>query len=158
MKYLYALVADYVFELAREKTDDLSNVLKTHSNKDLSDKEKIMLWVATTAFLVQTSCKRLTTNKKDEEQLIKETLAGLKESIESNGGKIETINMVEDIVSEVKLKLAKQKENNLPIVYASSLVIMGIDMSMAENYIKELITSVENLYDSVEKVRHELKS
>ena len=103
MKYLYALVADYVFELAREKTDDLSNVLKTHSNKDLSDKEKIMLWVATTAFLVQTSCKRLTTNKKDEEQLIKETLAGLKESIESNGGKIETINMVEDIVSEVKL-------------------------------------------------------
>ncbi|PIR80053.1 MAG: hypothetical protein COU25_02135 [Candidatus Levybacteria bacterium CG10_big_fil_rev_8_21_14_0_10_35_13] len=158
MKHLDALLADFIFELAREKTDDLTNVLKTYSNKNLSDKEKIMLWVATTAFLVQTSCKRLTTNEKDEEQLIKETLAGLRESIESNGGKIETIDMVEDIISEVKLKLAKQKENNLPIVYASTLVIMGIDASMADNYIKELITSVEYLYESVEKIRHELKS
>lgn len=158
MRNLDALLTDFIFELAREKSDDLSNILKTYSNKNLSDKEKIMLWAATTAFLVQTSCKRLTTNEKDEEQLIKETLVGLKESIENNGGKKEVIDMVKDIISEVKQKLVKQKENNSQIIYVSTLVIMGIDTSMAENYIKELITSVEYLYESVEKIRHELKS
>ena len=114
-------------ELARERTDYLSNILRTYSNKDLSDIERISLYGATTAFLVQTTCKRLTTNEKDEEKLIKETLAGLKESIESNGGKKETIDMVEDIIGEVKQKLTKQKENSLPITYASSLVLIGID-------------------------------
>lgn len=159
MKYLYALVTDYVFELAREKTENLSNILKTYSNKDLSTMEKISLYGATTAFLVQTTCKRLTANEKDEEKLIKETLSGLKESIESNGGKKEVIDGVEDIINECKQKLVKQKENNLPLFYINSLVLtLDINTSMAENYIKELISTTENLYDSVEKVRHELKS
>lgn len=159
MKYLYVLVTDYVFELAREKTDNFSNTLRTYSNKDLSSMEKISLYGATTAFLVQTTCKRLTKNEKDEEKLIKETLFGLKESIESNGGQKEVIDGVETIINECKQKLAKQKENNIPLFYISSLVLtLGINTSMAENYIKELISAVENLYDSVEKIRHELKS
>lgn len=158
MKNLDALLTDFIFELSREKTDSFSSVLRTYSNKDLSFKEKAMLFGATTAFLVQATCKRLTRNEKEEEKLIKETLSGLKVSIQSNGGKKEVIDMVQDIINECKQKLATQKENTIQISYVSTLVLIGIEVSMAENYIQELIISVENLYESVDKIRNELKS
>lgn len=110
MKNLDALLTDFILELSKEKTDNLSSILRTYSNKDLAFKEKAMLFGATTAFLVQATCKRLTTNEKDEEKLIKETLSGLKESIDSNGGKKEVIDMVEDIINECKQKLVSQKK------------------------------------------------
>lgn len=157
MAHLSTLIAEYTYDIAREKTSNFTSTLKTYKNKKTSVSEELGFFFVTSAFIIQASCKRFSNSKKEEEKLSKESLKKLREAIKNSGGQEKIVGAIEEIIEACEKKLSKDPGNTLPLFYFATFISAGVDTDFAESYINELTITIEALQQSVEKYKHLLE-
>lgn len=157
MKYLYVAIADYSWEIAHRKTKNLRSLLRTYSNLELTDIQLGGVLAGTLAFLIQISSKRLSSSKTEEKVLIEEALTGLKRVSQEDALANVTLEVAGSLINQFEDLLTKNPDINLANLFVNSITTCGIESSLAEDYLKDLIEAAEGLYDIIEKMKPQLE-